>query len=114
MFVVTLVLSELVSWMRTQPGTPSLRALLYMDEVFGFFPPVANPPAKTPMLTLLKQARAYGLGVVLAQGVITQHGGTLQYTSTVGRGTTATITLPASSAATPEPAVRVALAEARA
>ena len=66
MFVVTLVLAELVSWMRTQPGTSSLRALLYMDEVFGFFPPVANPPAKTPMLTLLKQARAYGLGVVLA------------------------------------------------
>jgi len=66
MFVVTLVLAELVSWMRAQPGTSSLRALLYMDEVFGFFPPVANPPAKTPMLTLLKQARAYGLGVVLA------------------------------------------------
>jgi len=66
MFVVTLVLSELVSWMRAQSGTSSLRALLYMDEVFGFFPPVANPPAKTPMLTLLKQARAYGLGVVLA------------------------------------------------
>jgi hypothetical protein len=66
MFVVTLVLAELVSWMRAQPGTSSLRALLYMDEVFGFFPPVANPPAKTAMLTLLKQARAYGLGVVLA------------------------------------------------
>ncbi len=66
MFVVTLVLAEVVSWMRTQSGTSSLRALLYMDEVFGFFPPVANPPAKTPMLTLLKQARAYGLGVVLA------------------------------------------------
>ncbi|RIL00824.1 MAG: ATP-binding protein [Proteobacteria bacterium] len=66
MFVVTLLLSEIVSWMRAQPGTPSLRALLYMDEVFGFFPPVANPPAKAPMLTLLKQARAYGLGVVLA------------------------------------------------
>jgi hypothetical protein len=66
MFVVTLVLAELVSWMRAQSGTSSLRALLYMDEVFGFFPPVANPPAKTPMLTLLKQARAYGLGVVLA------------------------------------------------
>jgi len=63
---VTLVLSELVSWMRTQSGTSSLRALLYMDEVFGFFPPVANPPSKTPMLTLLKQARAFGLGVVLA------------------------------------------------
>jgi len=66
MFFVTLLLGELVTWMRAQPGTTSLRALLYMDEVFGFFPPVAMPPSKTPMLTLLKQARAYGLGVVLA------------------------------------------------
>ena len=66
MFFVTLLLSELVSWMRSQPGTSSLRALLYMDEVFGFLPPVANPPSKTPMLTLLKQARAFGVGVVLA------------------------------------------------
>ena len=66
MFVVTLLLNELVAWMRAQSGTTSLRALFYMDEVFGFFPPVANPPAKAPMLTLLKQARAYGLGCVLA------------------------------------------------
>jgi len=66
MFVVTLLLEEIVSWMRTQAGSGSLRAILYMDEVFGFFPPTANPPAKRPMLTLLKQARAYGLGVVLA------------------------------------------------
>jgi hypothetical protein len=66
MFFVTLLLNELVAWMRTQPGTTSLRALLYMDEVFGYFPPTANPPSKTPMLTLLKQARAYGVGVVLA------------------------------------------------
>ena len=66
MFFVTLLLNELITWMRTQSGTPSLRALLYMDEVFGYFPPTANPPSKTPMLTLLKQARAYGLGVVLA------------------------------------------------
>ncbi len=66
MFFVTILLNEVVAWMRNQPGTSSLRALLYMDEVFGFFPPVANPPSKTPMLTLLKQARAYGLGVVLA------------------------------------------------
>ena len=66
MFFVTLLLGEVVAWMRSQPGTSSLRALLYMDEVFGFFPPTANPPAKQPMLTLLKQARAYGLGVVLA------------------------------------------------
>jgi hypothetical protein len=66
MFVVTLLLNEVISWMRSQPGTGSLRAILYMDEVFGFFPPTANPPAKRPMLTLLKQARAYGLGCVLA------------------------------------------------
>jgi hypothetical protein len=66
MFLVTILLNEVVAWMRTQPGTGSLRALLYMDEVFGYFPPTANPPSKTPMLTLLKQARAYGLGVVLA------------------------------------------------
>jgi hypothetical protein len=66
MFFVTILLNEVVAWMRSQQGTSSLRALLYMDEVFGYFPPSANPPAKTPMLTLLKQARAYGLGVVLA------------------------------------------------
>jgi len=66
MFVVTLVLNEVVGWMRRQSGTSSLRALLYMDEIFGFFPPTANPPSKPPMLTLLKQARAYGLGCVLA------------------------------------------------
>jgi hypothetical protein len=66
MFFVTLLLNEVIAWMRAQPGTSSLRALLYMDEVFGYFPPTANPPSKTPMLTLLKQARAFGLGVVLA------------------------------------------------
>jgi hypothetical protein len=60
------VLNELVAWMRRQGGTSSLRALLYMDEIFGYFPPTANPPSKLPMLTLLKQARAFGLGVVLA------------------------------------------------
>jgi len=66
MFFVSLLLTQMVSWMRAQSGTTSLRALLYMDEVFGFFPPTKNPPSKTPMLTMLKQARAYGLGVVLA------------------------------------------------
>ena len=65
-FVVTLVLSELISWMRRQPGTSELRALVYMDEVFGFVPPTANPPAKKPILTVLKQARAFGVGLVLA------------------------------------------------
>lgn len=66
MFFVTILLNEVLVWVRSQPGTSSLRALLYMDEVFGYFPPTANPPSKTPMLTLLKQARAYGLGCVLA------------------------------------------------
>ena len=66
MFVVTLVANEVVAWMRRQPGTTSLRALLYMDEVFGFFPPTAMPPSKLPLLTLMKQARAFGIGVVLA------------------------------------------------
>src|SRR5262245_28788789 len=66
MFFVTLLLDELVAWMRAQPGTSSLRAILYMDEVMGYLPPTANPPSKLPLLTLLKQARAYGLGVVLA------------------------------------------------
>jgi hypothetical protein len=66
MFFVSMLLNQVLGWMRTQPGTTSLRALLYMDEIFGYFPPVANPPSKQPLLTLLKQARAYGLGVVLA------------------------------------------------
>ena len=83
MFAVTLLLSELVGWMRSQPGSASLRAILYMDEVFGFFPPVANPPSKVPMLTLLKQARAYGLGVVLA----TQNPVDLDYKGLANAGT---------------------------
>jgi len=66
MFIVTLVLNELITWMRAQSGTGSLRAIFYMDEIFGYFPPSANPPSKPPMLTLLKQARAFGLGCVLA------------------------------------------------
>jgi len=66
MFVVTLVANELVAWMRRQSGTTSLRALFYMDEVFGYFPPSAMPPSKLPLLTLMKQARAFGIGVVLA------------------------------------------------
>lgn len=66
MFFVTLLLNEFISWMRKQSGTSSLRALLYMDEIFGYFPPIAAPPSKLPMLTLLKQARAFGVGVVLA------------------------------------------------
>jgi hypothetical protein len=64
--VVSLILSKLTTWMRTQPGSAELRALVYMDEVFGFVPPTAAPPAKKPILTLYKQARAFGIGVVLA------------------------------------------------
>jgi hypothetical protein len=66
MFFVTMLLSAILGWMRGQSGTTSLRAIVYMDEIFGFFPPVANPPSKGPMLTLLKQARAFGVGLVLA------------------------------------------------
>lgn len=65
-FVTALLLNKLVSWMRRQPGTSELRALLYMDEIFGYFPPTANPPTKKPLITLLKQARAYGVGVLLS------------------------------------------------
>ena len=66
MFFVTLLLNEIIAWMRGTEGTSSLRAILYMDEIFGFFPPNANPPSKTPMLTLLKQSRAFGLGCILS------------------------------------------------
>ena len=66
MFFTALLLNEILAWMRTQAGTSSLRTMLYMDEIYGYFPPVKNPPAKAPLLTLLKQARAYGLGVVLS------------------------------------------------
>ncbi len=65
-FVVTLVLSKVVTWMRGLSGTPDLRALVYMDEVFGFVPPTATPPSKKPILTILKQARAFGVGMVLS------------------------------------------------
>jgi hypothetical protein len=66
MFFVCMLLNELIAWMRAQQGTSSLRAILYMDELFGYMPPVANPPSKKLFLTLLKQARAYGLGLVLS------------------------------------------------
>ncbi|MEO7774641.1 MAG: ATP-binding protein [Steroidobacteraceae bacterium] len=66
MFIVTLLLNEVIAWMRRQSGTSSLRAIVYMDEIFGYFPPIANPPSKQPMLTLLKQGRAFGVGCVLA------------------------------------------------
>jgi hypothetical protein len=66
MFFVSLLLNQMLGWMRAQNGTTSLRALLYMDEIFGFLPPSANPPSKRPMMTLLKQGRAFGLGCLLA------------------------------------------------
>ena len=83
MFFVTLLLAELIAWMRRQPGTPSLRAILYMDEVFGYMPPVVNPPSKQLLLTLLKQARAFGLGVVLS----TQNPVDLDYKGLANAGT---------------------------
>ncbi|MEP6932782.1 MAG: ATP-binding protein [Nitrospirota bacterium] len=83
MFFVTLLLSQTLGWVRAQTGTTSLRAILYMDEIFGYFPPVANPPSKQPLLTLLKQARAYGLGVVLA----TQNPVDLDYKGLANTGT---------------------------
>jgi hypothetical protein len=66
MFFVSLLLNQVVSWMRGQSGTSSLRALIYMDEIAGYFPPVANPPSKPPLMTLLKQGRAFGVGALLA------------------------------------------------
>ena len=66
MFFVSLLLNQMLGWMRAQSGTTSLRAMLYMDEIYGFLPPTAMPPSKKPMMTMLKQARAFGLGVLLA------------------------------------------------
>jgi len=83
MFFVTLLLNELLGWMRRQPGTSSLRALFYMDEIFGFFPPVSEPPSKRPLLSLLKQARAFGLGLVLT----TQNPVDLDYKGLANAGT---------------------------
>lgn len=83
MFVTTLILNELVAWMREQRGTTSLRAILYMDELYGYLPPVENPPSKRPLLTLLKQARAFGLGCVLS----TQNPVDLDYKALSNAGT---------------------------
>jgi len=66
MFIVTLLYSAIETWMRSQSGTTSLRALVYFDEIFGYLPPTANPPSKKPMLRMLKQARAFGVGMVVA------------------------------------------------
>ncbi len=83
MFFVTMLLNEVLSWVRSQPGTGSLRAMLYMDELFGYLPPTANPPSKLPLLTLLKQARAFGLGLVLS----TQNPVDLDYKALSNAGT---------------------------
>jgi hypothetical protein len=83
MFVVTLIAENLLTWMRKQSGTTSLRALFYFDEIFGYFPPTAEPPSKRPLLTLLKQARAFGLGVVL----VTQNPVDLDYKGLTNAGT---------------------------
>lgn len=83
MFLVTSVIGELMSWMRRQPGTSSLRALFYMDEIFGYLPPVAEPPSKRGLLTLLKQARAFGLGLMLC----TQNPADIDYKALSNAGT---------------------------
>lgn len=83
MFFVSLLLNQTLGWMRAQSGTTSLRALFYMDEIFGYLPPVANPPTKIAMLTLLKQARAFGVGLVLA----TQNPVDLDYKALSNAGT---------------------------
>lgn len=83
-FVITLLLENVLGWMRTLSGTTSLRALLYIDEMFGYFPPYPrNPPTKDPILRLLKQARAFGLGMILA----TQNPGDLDYKGLSNAGT---------------------------
>ncbi len=82
-FIVTLILSKVITWMRAQAGTGDLRALVYMDEVFGFVPPTAEPPAKKPILTLLKQARAFGVGLLLS----TQNPVDLDYKAMSNAGT---------------------------
>jgi hypothetical protein len=84
MFIITLILENLLGWMRTLSGTTSLRALLYIDEMFGYFPPYPrNPPTKDPILRLLKQARAFGVGLILA----TQNPGDLDYKGLSNAGT---------------------------
>lgn len=83
MFFVTLLLHQVVAWMRRQPGTTSLRAILYMDEIVGYFPPVANPPSKEPLLTILKQGRAFGVAALLA----TQNPVDLDYKGLANTGT---------------------------
>ncbi len=83
MFFVSLLFNQMLGWMRMQSGTTSLRALLYMDEIYGYLPPTANPPSKKPLMTMLKQARAFGLGVLVA----TQNPVDLDYKALSNMGT---------------------------
>jgi hypothetical protein len=83
MFFVSLLLNQLLGWMRSQQGTTSLRAMFYMDEIFGYLPPTAMPPSKKPMMLLLKQARAFGIGLLLA----TQNPADLDYKALANIGT---------------------------
>jgi len=83
MFFVTLLLNSLITWMRRQSGTTSLRSLIYFDEIFGYFPPTAQPPSKKPLLTILKQARAFGVGAVL----VTQNPVDIDYKGLSNAGT---------------------------
>lgn len=83
MFFMTLLLENVITWMRSQSGTTSLRAIVYIDEMFGFLPPVAEPPSKRPLLTLLKQSRAFGIGCVL----VTQNPVDLDYKALTNTGT---------------------------
>ena len=83
MFFITLLYSAVETWMRSQTGTTSLRALVYFDEIFGYLPPVANPPSKEPMLRMLKQARAFGVGQVL----VTQNPVDVDYKALSNAGT---------------------------
>ncbi|MES2598355.1 MAG: DUF87 domain-containing protein [Verrucomicrobiota bacterium] len=83
MFFVALLMNQLLGWMRSQQGTTSLRAIFYMDEIYGYLPPTAMPPSKKPMMILLKQARAFGLGLLLA----TQNPVDLDYKALANIGT---------------------------
>ncbi len=65
--VLGVLLEEVLSWVRTLLGSQRLRGLVVFDEVYGFLPPHPNnPPTKRPLVALMKQARAFGVGVVVA------------------------------------------------
>ena len=84
MFFSALLLEQIVAWSRAQTGTSSLRMLVYFDEAFGYLPPYPrNPPTKTPILTLMKQARAVGVGTAL----VTQNPVDLDYKALSNAGT---------------------------